>query len=63
MRQNSVVLDKTHALIPLPLLTVLVNTTASVTKAKIQTDLTHNYITVPPMKTKTITASVDHPSE
>ena len=63
MRHNSVVIDTTHGLINFPHLTSQVKSAASETKAKPQVHFIHGTLKIPPMTTKTITASVDHPSE
>ena len=63
MRNDNVVIDTTHGLIHLPLLTMRVKTVSSETTAKPQPVITDNALTVPPRTTKTITAFVDHPSE
>ena len=63
MRHNNVVIDTTHGLIHFPHLTMRAKNAAIETSPKIQTVLTQDNTTVPPMTTKTITAFVDHPSE
>ena len=63
MRHNSVVIDNTHGLIHFPHLTMQAKKAAIETTAKPQPVLIQDNTTVPPMKTKTITAFVDHPSE
>ena len=63
MRHNSVVIDATHGLINFSHLTMQVKSAASETSAKPQVVFIHGTLKIPPMTTKTITASVDHPSE
>ena len=63
MRHNSVVIDTTHGLIHFPPLTMQVKRTLSQKSAKPQVVLIHDIITIPQMKTKTITAFVDQLSE
>ena len=63
MRHNSVVIDTTHGLIKFPLLRMQAKNAASETSAKPQPVLIADNTTVPPMKTKPITAFVDHPWE
>ena len=63
MRKNSVVIDTTHGLIHFPHLTMQVKTTSSETTIKPQTVITDEALAIPPTTTKTITASIDHPSK
>ena len=63
MRNNSVVIDRTHGLIHFPHLTVQVKTASSETTTKPQPVIADNALTIPPTTTKTITAFVDHPSK
>ena len=63
MRHNSVVLDTTHGLTHFPHLTMPVKSASNGMSAKIQAVLIHDSITVPPLRTKTITAFVDRLSE
>ena len=63
MRNNSVVIDTTHALIHFPHLTMRVKTASSETTTKPQPVITDDALTIPPTTTKTITAFVDHPSK
>ena len=60
---NSVVIDATHGVIHFPHLTMQVKSALSQTSAKPQDVLIHDSVTIPQMKTKTITAFVDHLSE
>ena len=60
MRHNSVAIDTTHGLIHFPHLTMQVKSASSGASAKSQAVILHDSMTVPPMKTKTITAFVDH---
>ena len=62
MRSNSVVIDTTHGLIQFPHLTMQIKT-SSEASAKPRAVLTDDTLAVPPRTTKTITASVDYPSE
>ena len=62
MRNNSVVIDTPPGLLHFPHMTMQVKTTSK-TSAKAQVVLTDDALTIPPRATKTITASVDHPSE
>ena len=61
MRNNSVVIDTTHGLIHFPHLTMQVKTASSETTTKPQPVITDETLTIPPTKTKTITAFIDHP--
>ena len=63
MKHNSVVIDTTHGLIHFPHLTMQVKSALSQTSAEPQPVLIHDNITIPQMKTKTITGFVDHISE
>ena len=63
MRNNSVVIDKTHGLIHFPHLTMQVKTTAREITTKPQPVITDEALTMPPATTKTITAFIDHPSK
>ena len=63
VRHNSVVIDATHGVIHFPHLTMQVKSALSQTSAKPQDVLIQDSITIPQMKTKTITAFVDHLSE
>ena len=63
MRNNSVVIDTTHGLIPFPHLTIQVKTASSETTAKPQPVITDEALTIAPTATKTITAFIDHPSK
>ena len=63
MRNNSVVIDTTHALIHFPHLTMRVKTASSETTTKPQPVITDKALTIPPTTTKTITAFIDHPSK
>ena len=63
MRHNSVVNDTTHGLNQFPHLTMQAKNAAIETSAKLQPVPIQDNTTVPPMKTKTITAFVDHPSQ
>ena len=62
-KHNSLVIDTTHGLIHFPHLTMQVKSASSQASAKPQAVLIHDSITIPQMKTKTITAFVDHISE
>ena len=62
-RHNSVVIDTTHGLIHFSHLTMQVKGALNETNTKPQAVLIHDNITIPQMKTKTITAFVDHVSE
>ena len=55
MRNNSVVIDKTHGLIQFSHLTMHVETASSETTAKPQAILANDALTIPPRTTKTIT--------
>ena len=59
MKNNSVVIDTTHGLIPFPHLTMQVKTASNETATRPQPVITDDALTIPPT-TKTITASVDH---
>ena len=61
MRHNGVVIDTTHGLNPH--LTIQIKSASCETSAKPQVVLVQDSITTPQMKTKTITAFVDHLSE
>ena len=63
MKHNSVVIDTTHGLIHFPHLTMQVKSALNQTSAKPSAVFIHDSITIPQMKTKTITAFVDHLSE
>ena len=63
MRNNCVVIDTTHGLIHFPHLTMQVKTTSSETTTKPQPVIFDEALTIPPMKTKTIAAFIDHPSK
>ena len=63
MRNNSVVIDTTHGLIPFPHLTIQLKTASSDTTTKPQPVITDEALTIPPTTTKTITAFNDHPSK
>ena len=63
MKHNSIVIDTIHGFIHFPHLTIQVKILASETSAKPQVGFTHDTLTKPPMKTKTIRALVDHPSD
>ena len=63
LRNNSVVIDTTHALINFPHLTMQVKTPSSQTTTKPQPVITDEALTIPPTTTKTITAFIDHPSK
>ena len=63
MRNNSVVIDRTHGLTHFPHLTMQVKTTSCETTTKPQPVISDDALTIPPTTTKTITASVDHPSK
>ena len=63
MRHSSVFIDTTLGLIHFPHLIMRVKNAFSGKSAKPQSVPIHDSITVPPMRTKTITAFVDHSSE
>ena len=63
MRNNSVVIDKTHGLIHFPHLTIQVGTASSETTTKPQPVITDEALTIPPKTTNTITAFIDHSSK
>ena len=63
MRNNSEVSDTTHGLVGFPHLTMQVKTASSGTTAKPQPDITDDAQKIPPRRTRTIRAFVDHPSE
>ena len=63
MRNNNVVIDTTHGLIPFPHLTMQVKTASSETTTKPQPVITDEALTIPPTTTKTITAFIDYPSK
>ena len=63
MRHNSVAIDTTHGLIHFPHLTMQAKNAAIEASAKPQSVFFQDNTTVPPMKTKTIKAFVDHVSE
>ena len=63
MRQKSVVIVTTRGLLHFPHLTMQVKSALSQTSAKPPAVLYHDSITIPQLKTKTITAFVDHVSE
>ena len=62
MRNNGVVIDRTHGLIHFPHLTMQFKTASSETTTKPQPVITDEALTVTPT-TKTITAFIDHPSK
>ena len=62
MRSKNVVIDTTHGLIHFPQLTMQVKTASSETTTKSQPVIIDHALTIPPTTTKTIAASVDHPS-
>ena len=61
MRNNSVVIDTTHGLIHFPHLTMQVKTASRETTTKPQPVIIDEALTIPPTRTKTITAFIDHP--
>ena len=63
LRNNSIVIDRTHGLLHFPHLTMQVKTALSDTTKKPQPVITDDALTIPPTTTKTITAFVDHPSK
>ena len=63
MRNNSVVIDTTHGLIPFPHLTMEVKTASSETTTKPQPVIMDEDLTIPPATTKTVIAFIDHPSK
>ena len=63
MKHNSVVNDTTHGLIHFPHLTMQVKSASSQASAEPQPVFIHDSVTIPHMRTKTITAFVDHSSE
>ena len=63
MRNNSVVIDTTHGVIHFPHLTMQARTASSETATKPQPVITDELLTIPPTRTKTITAFIDHPSK
>ena len=63
MRNNSVVIDKTHGLTHFPHLTMQIETASSETTTKPQPVITDDALTVPPTTKKTIRAFVDYPSK
>ena len=63
MRNNSVFIDTTHGLIHFPHLTMQVKKASSETTTKPQPFTIDDALTIPPVKTKTITAFVDRPSK
>ena len=63
MRNNSVVIDTTHALIHFTHLTMQVKTASNETATRIQPVITDVALTIPPTTTKTITAFIDYPSK
>ena len=62
-RSNSLVIDTTHGLIHCLHLTMQVKTASSETTSKPQPVITDEALAIPPTTTKTITASIDHPSK
>ena len=60
---NCVVIGTTHGLIHFPHVTMQVETASIKTSTKPQPVITDDSLTIPPTTTKTITASVDHPSK
>ena len=62
MRNNGVVIDRTHGLVHFPHLTMQFKTASSETTTKPQPVITDEALTVTPT-TKTITAFIDHPSK
>ena len=63
MRNNSVVIDTTHGLVHFLHLTMQVKTASSETTTKPQPVIMDQALTKPPATTKTVTASIDHPSK
>ena len=63
MRNNGVVIDKTHGLIHFPHLTMQVKTASSETTTKPQPVITDDALMIPPTTRKTITTFVDQPSK
>ena len=63
MRNNSVVIDTTHALIHFPHLTMQVKTASSETTTKPKPVITDEALTIPSNTTKAITAFIDYPSK
>ena len=63
MKNNSVIIDKTHGLIHFPHLTMQVKTASSETTTKRQPVITDGPLIIPPTTTKTIKAFIDHPSK
>ena len=63
VRNNSVVIDTTHGLIPFPHLTMQVKSASSETTTKPPPVITDEALTIPPTTTKTITAFIDYPSK
>ena len=63
MRNNSVVIEKTHGLLHFPHLTMQVKTASSETTTKPQPAITDDALSIPPTTIKTITAFFDHPSQ
>ena len=63
LRNNSVVIDTTHVLMPFPHLTMQVKTASNETTTKPQPVIIDEALTIPPTTTKTITAFIDHPSK
>ena len=63
MRNNSVVIGTTHALIHFPHLTIQDETASNETTTKPQPVITDDALTIPPTTAKTISAFVDYPSK
>ena len=63
LRHNCVVIDATNGLMHLPQFTMQVTSGANEANAKPHYVFTRDNITIPPMKTKTFTPHVDHPSK
>ena len=63
MRNNTVVIDRTHGLIHFPHLTTQVKTASSETTTNPQPVISDEALTIPPTTTKTITAFNDHQSK
>ena len=63
MRNNSLVIDTTQGLIHFPHLTMQVKTASSEPTTKPQPVIIDEALTIPPETTKTVTASIHHPSK
>ena len=63
MRNNSVDIDTTHGLKDFSHLTMQVKTASSETTTKPQPVITDEALTIPPLRTKTITVFIDHLSK